>query len=107
RTGVLVADGVVYAVAGIWNTEGIYVHALNALDGTVLWCNDSGGFVQKSVGGQYRPADPHSGEFHAVGINPQGALLATSDTLVVPQANNGRVTFDRKTGSMKPYAANS
>ncbi|MBI2437463.1 MAG: PQQ-like beta-propeller repeat protein, partial [Lentisphaerae bacterium] len=63
RTGVLVADGVVYAVAGMWPAEGIFVYALAADTGKVLWCNDTAGGM------------------------PQGALLASRDILLVPNGN--------------------
>ena len=61
RAGVLVADGVVYAVAGMWPGEGVFVHALEAETGTPLWCNDT------------------------VGGTPQGALLLGGDVLLVPR----------------------
>jgi len=41
--GVVVADGVVYAAAGIGHYDGTYVYALDAVSGRVKWCNDSSG----------------------------------------------------------------
>ncbi|NLY00378.1 MAG: PQQ-binding-like beta-propeller repeat protein [Rhodopirellula sp.] len=41
--GVAVADGVVYAAAGIAHYDGTYVYALDAVSGKVLWCNDTSG----------------------------------------------------------------
>ncbi|MDA1142776.1 MAG: PQQ-binding-like beta-propeller repeat protein [Planctomycetota bacterium] len=74
RTGVLAADGVVYGVAGVWPAEGIFVYALHADTGEILWCNDT------------------------TGGTPQGALLADGEVLLVPQGNGRPMAFDRRTG---------
>lgn len=41
--GVVAADGVVYAAAGIAHYDGTYVYALDAVTGEVKWCNDTSG----------------------------------------------------------------
>jgi len=45
RGGPAVADGVVYFAAGIWPSEGIFLHALDAATGKPVWCNDSSGGI--------------------------------------------------------------
>ena len=95
RTGVLVDAGVVYAVAGMWPSEGVFVYALDAADGRVIWCNDTGG----------RPASweiPKGREvfFFQSGLTPQGPLLANRDVLLVPMGRSSPVGFDRKTGRL-------
>jgi outer membrane protein assembly factor BamB len=47
--GALVADGVVYAAAGIAHYDGTYVYALDAVTGKVRWCNDSSGSLSEEV----------------------------------------------------------
>jgi outer membrane protein assembly factor BamB len=47
--GVVVADGVVYAAAGIAHYDGTYVYALDAASGRVKWCNDSSGSLSEKV----------------------------------------------------------
>jgi outer membrane protein assembly factor BamB len=47
--GVVVADGVVYAAAGIAHYDGTYVYALDAASGQVKWCNDSSGRLSREV----------------------------------------------------------
>ena len=43
RSGLAVEDGIVYLSVGIWPSEGVYVFALRAHDGSVLWENDTSG----------------------------------------------------------------
>ena len=93
RTGVLVDDGVLYFVAGMWPSEGIFIYALDAATGKLIWCNDTSGHVPVRVVG-------HSVDDTLAGICPQGALLATADKLVVPMGRSTPATFDRKTGKL-------
>ncbi len=43
RGGPVIADDLVYFAAGIWPSEGVYVYAMDAASGRVVWCNDSSG----------------------------------------------------------------
>ncbi len=67
RTGVLVENGVAYFAAGLFPTEGVYLHAVNAETGKPLWTKaiDQGG---------------------KGGPSPQGYLLAGNDSLWVTSA---------------------
>jgi outer membrane protein assembly factor BamB len=47
--GVVAADGVVYAAAGIAHYDGTYVYALDAVTGQPKWCNDSSGNLSQEV----------------------------------------------------------
>ena len=76
RTGVLVSDGVVYITAGMMPAEGIYIYALDAETGAVLWCNDTSG------------------------LTPQGAMLASANLLLIPNANQGASAINRRTGNV-------
>ena len=109
RTGVAVVDASVYALAGVWPNEGLYAYSLDAATGKVKWCNDTcGGAQSRSVGGgKFRPDDPHSGEFGEAGLTPQGALLVDNHVLVVPLANNTPALFNRTTGALMYFFANS
>ena len=82
RTGVLVDSGIAYFAAGIFPAEGVYVYALDAEDGELLWCNDSGA------------ASPQSR------LSPQGYLLASQDRLFAPLGRVSPAAFDRKDGSL-------
>lgn len=82
RTGVLVDGGVAYFASGIFPAEGVYLFAVNADDGKLLWCYDAGG------------AQPQSR------FSPQGPMLASKTTLFVPTGRVSPFAFDRATGKV-------
>jgi len=82
RTGVLVDGGVAYFAAGIFPAEGVYLYAVNADDGKLLWCNDQGGGAPQSR------------------ISPQGYLLASESRLFVPMGRVPPAAYDRKSGKL-------
>ncbi len=92
RTSVLVEDGVVYFAAGVFPYEGIYVCAVKADDGSVVWKNDT--FGDKAH------------ELTFGGITPQGYLIASDKHLYVPAGRAMPVAFDRKTGQFR-YVCNA
>ncbi len=84
RTSVLVEDDVVYFGAGVFPYEGIYICALNAKNGKVIWKNDTIG--------------DKTHELQFGGISPHGYLLASEDILYVPSGRSMPAAFDRKSG---------
>jgi len=80
RTGVLVDAGVAYFGAGIFPAEGLYLYAVDAETGELLWKNDS--FAQ-------------GGQGH---VSPQGYLLASANKLFVPSGRCAPAVFDRGNG---------
>jgi len=80
RTGVLVDQGTAYFGAGLFPSEGVYLEAVRADTGQLVWRNDTGG---ESVGSR---------------VSPQGYLLASSDRLIVPQGRATPALFDRRDG---------
>ncbi len=91
RTSVLVDDGIVYFAAGVFPYEGLYVCALAAGDGSVVWKNDT-------IGDR-----AHEMEFG--GISPHGYLVASRDILYVPSGRSMPAAFDRKSGKFLYSAA--
>lgn len=89
RTGLAVADGVIYAAAGIFPYEGLYITAINATTGEAIWTNDTAGDL--SWGLQYG------------GMAPQGYLLLSRNTLYVPSGRGMPAAFDRATGEFKKF----
>ena len=71
-----IKDGIVYFACGIWQTDGVYLLALDAESGRVLWRNDEAGRI-------YMP-QPHGGANAESGVSAQGYLVATADRLLVP-----------------------
>src|SRR6266542_2307844 len=94
RGGPVVADGTVYFAAGIWPFMGIFLHALDARTGKVVWTNDGDGSIYI--------AQPHNADSFA-GVAPQGALVVAGDRLLVPGGRSVPACFDRRTGKQLYY----
>jgi len=82
RTGVVVDRGVAYFGAGVFPHETIYLYAVDAETGKVLWENNH---ISEEDAGR----NP---------LSPQGYLLASQDMLFVPSGRSLPAAFDRKTG---------
>lgn len=95
RGGPVVWEDTVYYAAGIWPSEGIFLHALDAASGTVRWTNDQ-------AGGLTMP-QPHGGANAASGVAAQGYLLATADQLFVPTGRAVPAAFRRGDGQLQHY----
>ena len=98
RGGPVLRDGQVYFAASIWPFMGVFIYALDAETGDVVWVNDS-------QGAQYIK-QPHSAPSFA-GVAPQGALVATEKLLVVPGGRSVPAAFDRRTGQLRHFELNS
>lgn len=90
RTSVLVDGGLVYCGAGVFPYEGLYLCALSAEDGSVVWVNDTIG--------------DRAHELSYGGISPHGYLLASRDVLYVPSGRAMPAGFSRQTGQFLFYA---
>lgn len=95
RGGPVLADGVVYFAAGLWPTEGVFVHAVDAETGDAVWSNtDSDRIVDSNW--------DHGVGFHS-GLTPQGYLAIIGDRLIVPCGAQLPAFLDLKTGSLETY----
>ncbi|HUT95689.1 MAG TPA: PQQ-binding-like beta-propeller repeat protein [Thermoguttaceae bacterium] len=94
RGGPVVADGRVYFAAGVWPFEGLFIQALDAATGKVLWVNDRCGSLYI--------VHPH-GAMSFGGPSPQGYLLVDGDRLVVPSGRAFPAFFDRETGRLAAF----
>jgi len=97
RGGPVIRDGKVFFAASIWPFMGTFLYSLDAETGKVVWVNDGTGadFIKQ----------PHSASSFA-GVAPQGALVATKDTLLVPGGRSVPAGFDLATGAMKYFHLN-
>jgi outer membrane protein assembly factor BamB len=93
RTNVLVDGGVAYVGAGVFPHEGIFICALQADNGALIWQNDR-------IGNR-------SHELKYGGMSPQGHLLASSDVLYVPSGRAIPAAFARKTGEFLFFMSTS
>lgn len=98
RGGPVVRDGTVYFAAGIWPFMGTFIYAIDAESGEVEWVNDS-------TGAQYIK-QPHSAPSFA-GVAPQGAMVATEKTLLVPGGRSVPAAFERSSGQLRYFEINA
>jgi outer membrane protein assembly factor BamB len=94
RGAPVVADGTVYFGAGIWPFMGIFLHALDAHTGRVVWTNDGDGSLYTK--------QPHFADAFA-GVAPQGALVAAGDRLLIPGGRSVPACYERATGKLLYY----
>lgn len=95
RGGPVVLDNTVYFAAGVWPSDGVYLHALDAATGKSVWTNDKTG--------QLEMAQPHGGANAESGVSSQGYLLADANRIIVPTGRSVPAVFDRKNGSLLYY----
>ncbi|MBI5395435.1 MAG: PQQ-binding-like beta-propeller repeat protein [Verrucomicrobia bacterium] len=90
RGGPVIADDVVYWAAGIWPSEGVFIHAVNALTGKVIWRNHTAAAMVMP--------QPHPGATAQSGVSAQGDLLVVGDRLLVPTGRAVPAVFNRADG---------
>ena len=95
RGGVVIADGIVYWAAGIWQSEGIFIRAQKADSGKLLWLNDKSGGIEMP--------QPHGGATAKSGVTAQGHLVVVGNRLLVPTGRAVPAVFDRTTGKFLFY----
>ncbi len=95
RSGVAVDSGVVYFAAGMWPNEGVFLFALDAASGKVIWKNDTTGtgYVDQ----------PHPPSCAVTGVAPQGYLLGQSERLFLPTGRSVPAVYDRNSGQLQYY----
>src|SRR5262249_35102963 len=94
RGAPVVHDGKVYFAAGIWPFMGIFLHALDARTGQVVWTNDGDGSIYIK--------QPHNADSFA-GVAPQGHLVVGGDRLLIPGGRSVPACYDLKTGKLLRY----
>ena len=95
RGGPVLADGVIYFAAGIWPDLGVFVVALEAETGKLLWRNDQLSCIEG--------VRLDHNDLRQSGLSPQGYLLVMGDTLLVPNGRSMPAGLDRKTGKLLYY----
>ncbi len=95
RGGPAIKDGLLYFAAGVWPSEGIYIYALKAASGEVVWVNKDSGSI--SMG------QPHGGANAVSGVSSQGHLVVTDDHVFVPTGRAVPAAFRRSDGEFQYY----
>ena len=93
RGAPVVKGGVVFFGSGIWPSEGIFLHALEAETGNLIWTNDSSGELVME--------QPHPGNLARSGVSIQGYLTICGDLLLVPTGRATPASFDLETGAFR------
>ena len=92
RGAPVIQDGVVYFAAGIWPFEGVYIYALDASNGEVIWVNSGTGEMM---------LDAYRGSSYSFGtVAPQGSLAISEDTLIVAGGRTTPGFYDLHTGAL-------
>ena len=95
RGGPVLDEGVIYFATGLWPEEGIFIHALDAEIGDVIWTNRDSDKIEK--------ANLDHGVEQLMGLSPQGYLAVLDGRLVAPCGTQLPAVFDLKTGKLGKY----
>jgi outer membrane protein assembly factor BamB len=95
RGGPVVFGDIVYYAAGVWPSDGVFLHALEAATGKPVWSNNETG--------QMMMGQPHGGAEAYSGVSAQGALVATTNRLFMPTGRAVPAAYDRATGKFLYY----
>ncbi len=95
RGGAVIHKGLLYWAVGIWQSEGVFIHAMNPDTGEIVWTNDRSGGIDMP--------QPHGGANAKSGVSAQGYLLASDDQLFVPTGRAVPAAFRRDTGKFEYY----
>ncbi len=93
--GPVIHDGLRYWAAGIWQSEGVFIHAIDPDSGEIVWTNDRSGGIEMP--------QPHGGANAKSGVTAQGYLLANKDRLFVPTGRAVPAAFQRSSGKFEYY----
>jgi outer membrane protein assembly factor BamB len=96
RGGPVLKSGVIYFSSGIWPGTGVFLHALNAKTGAVIWSNtDSHHLAEANM-------DHRVKQF--AGLTPQGYLALIAGQLVIPCGSQLPGFIDPATGKLHKYS---
>jgi outer membrane protein assembly factor BamB len=95
RGGPVLYKGKVFFGAGIWPEEGVYVSAVDAETGKLVWRTDA---LSLRIGGM----NDH-GKLYDLGLPPQGYLAVINGKLAVPSGRSLAVFLDPETGEVEPF----
>ena len=97
RGGPVLYKDTIYFAAGIWPFMGIFIYAIDAETGEIVWENTGSGSTYTM--------QPHTSPAFA-GVAPQGYMVATEDKLLVSGGRSVPAAYDRRTGKFLYYHMN-
>ena len=96
RGGPALAGSTVYIASGVWPTLGVFVYAVNAETGQVIWKNEKLNYLKKIKIDHNMVSDD-------TGLAPQGYLAVAGDILLIPNGRSMPAGLDLKTGEFRYY----
>jgi outer membrane protein assembly factor BamB len=94
RGGPVLHHDKLFFTASIWPMMGIYIHAVDPETGKIIWTN--------SGEGSRFTTHPH-GAHSFGGVVPQGHLLASGNSLIIPGGRSTPAVYDINTGQLKSF----
>ncbi|QDU47653.1 outer membrane biogenesis protein BamB [Symmachiella dynata] len=95
RGGPVIVEDTLYYAAGIWQSEKVFLHALDLTTGESVWTNGESGQIEMP--------QPHGGANANSGISAQGYVVAAGDQLFVPTGRAVPAAFQRTDGAFQYY----
>lgn len=95
RGAPVILDNILYFAAGVWPTDGIFIHALDPATGDSIWVNDDSGGIEMD--------QPHGGARAKSGVSAQGSLVADGDLLFLPTGRAVPAAFNRTDGAFRYF----
>ncbi len=95
RGGPVLHDGIIYFGVGLWPEDGVFVNAVRAATGKLVWSNGESSMVDK--------ANFDHGVEQETGLTPQGYMAVIDNQLVVPCGTQLPAIFNLKTGKLEKY----
>jgi len=89
-------EGKIYFSASIWPFMGIFIYALDAESGDIVWSN--------SGSGSMFTLQPHNSPAFA-GVAPQGYMAAEQNKLLIPGGRSAPACYNRHTGEFEYFWA--
>jgi len=89
RGGIVIRDNIIYTAAGIFPMMGIFLYALDAYNGDIIWKNEG-------TGSNYI-LQPHRSPAFAY-VAPQGCFTVSGDKLLVAAGRSVPAAFNMETG---------
>ncbi len=98
RGAPVVYENTVYCAAGIWPFMGVFIYALDAETGKILWSNTGSG-------SRFQLQQHDSPAF--AGVAPQGYLTVSGDSLLIAGGRTVPAVYDRHTGQFRYFFVES
>ena len=95
RGGPAVLGDTVYFAAGIWPSDGIFLRAIDAPSGDVIWENNDSGSIYM--------AQPHGGANAKSGASAQGYVVVAGDQLYLPTGRAVPAAYSAEDGAFRYF----